>query len=152
MSGLEPADPANGTARIDARSFAIPETPHEVVPDVDSPVSADQTDPSVMQGQQWVTLPVVDGPAPAARNAFEAKLTGASSVRLCLMRMHIDASKTIDGDVTTEKPLTLELRGAWKSMPIVTIDAQTVGATRPSKDVLAIDVPAGRHELSVSPR
>jgi hypothetical protein len=37
-------------------------------------------------------------------------------------------------------------------MPIVTIDAQTVGATRPSKDVLAIDVPAGRHELSVSPR
>jgi hypothetical protein len=64
--------------------------------------------------------------------------------------MRINTSKSIEGDLTTEKELRLELRGEWKRMPQVTIDGQTASATRPARDLVVIDVPAGQHRLALS--
>ncbi|MEA2493513.1 MAG: hypothetical protein QOJ29_1424 [Thermoleophilaceae bacterium] len=126
VSGLEPADAAKGVARIDARSLAIPEAKHDVLPDVVPPVSADQTDPSVEVGQTWVTQPGTEAPA---QNGFAATLTGAKSVRLDLRRMWISMRRPISADITTEKPLHLELVSG--------------------KRVRVVDVPAGHHTLTI---
>jgi pimeloyl-ACP methyl ester carboxylesterase len=150
MSGLEPVDTAKGVARIDVRSFGIPEKPHQAVPDLDSPVSADQTDPSVMEGQQWLALPApLGGEAPPARNAFEARLTGANAVTLCLKRMKLSTTKTISGEVTTQAPLTLSLRARWKKMPTVLVDGQAASASREGRNLLVISLPAGHHTLTI---
>jgi hypothetical protein len=142
MSGLEPVDPAKGTARIDARSFAIPEPKRDVAPDVAAPISPEQTDPSAMEGQAWVVHP---GTEPTARNGFEAKLSGARAVRLDLKRMRISSRRTVSGDVTTQAPLRLELRGDWAKRVQVTVDGVAVAVERLDKGIIAIAVAAGRH-------
>jgi pimeloyl-ACP methyl ester carboxylesterase len=106
MSNLQPVDPAKGVARFDGRSLAIPDTPHDAVPEAGGPATTDETNPFVMEGQAWRAKV---GTAPATSNGFEIKLTGASVVRLDLRRMDISAREPILGDVTTEAPLRLEL-------------------------------------------
>jgi pimeloyl-ACP methyl ester carboxylesterase len=106
VSDLEPADPAKGIARIDARSLAIPEPTHDVVPDVVAPVSADQSDPSVEEGQAWVTHARTESPA---KNGVVVTLSGAKSVRLDLRRVRISAREPISVDVTTDRPVTIQL-------------------------------------------
>jgi hypothetical protein len=106
VSKLEPADPAKGVARVDAKSLAIPAPEHDAVPDVVPPVSADQTDPSVEEGQAWAERPGSEAPA---KNGFELTLTGADSVRLDLRRMRISTRSPITADVTADRPVTIEL-------------------------------------------
>jgi pimeloyl-ACP methyl ester carboxylesterase len=106
VSELQPADPAKGVARLDARSLAIPEPQHEVLPEVVPPVSPEQTDPSVEEGQAWVTHP---GTEAAARNGIVLTLSGAESVRLDPRRMKISTRKPIFADVTTDRPVTIYL-------------------------------------------
>jgi hypothetical protein len=146
MSGLEPVDPAKGTARIDARSFAIPEPKRDVVPDVAAPISGEQTDPSAMEGQAWVVHP---GTEPAARNAFEATLSGAQAVRLDLNRMRISSRRTVAGEVTTQVPLRLELRGNWSRPLTAQIDGAPLAIERVSKTVVAVNIPTGKHTLTL---
>src|SRR5947199_1797670 len=67
VSRLEPVDANKGVARVDARSLAIPEPTHDAVPEVVPPVSADQTDPSVEEGQAWIARA---GAARPARNGL----------------------------------------------------------------------------------
>jgi pimeloyl-ACP methyl ester carboxylesterase len=126
MSDLQPVDPAKGVARVDARSLAIPEPAHDAVPDIVPPVSADQTDPSVEEGQAWVTHP---GTEPPAKNGLVATLTGASAVRFDLRRMRISTRQPITADITTDHDLTLELASG--------------------KHVRTIEVPAGHHVLTI---
>ncbi|MEA2426323.1 MAG: hypothetical protein QOH13_2733 [Thermoleophilaceae bacterium] len=146
MSGLQPVDPAKGSARIDARSLAIPEPTHDVVPDVAAPVSAEQTDPSAMEGQMWVTHA---GSEPPSRNAFEAKLSGASAVRLDLKRMRIKTRRPLAGEVTTQAPLRLELRGAWAKRVKASVDGSPVRVERLGDGVIVLSLPAGRHSVTI---
>jgi hypothetical protein len=146
MSGLEPVDAAKGTARIDARSFAIPEPKRDVAPDVAAPISAEQTDPAAMEGQAWVVHP---GTEPVARNAFEAKLAGARAVRLDLKRMRISSRRSVAGDVTTQAPLRLELRGDWARRVTARIDGAPLAIERVSQTLVAVTIPAGKHALTL---
>src|SRR4051794_2791305 len=127
VSGLEPVDPAKGVARIDARSLAIPEAPHDVAPDVVAPVSADQTDPSVEEGQKWVTRP---GSETAASNGIVVKLTGAHAVRLDLKRMRIRTTEPIRIDVTADHAATIALVSGKRTR---TLDVE------PGHHVLTVD-------------
>src|SRR3954452_22685484 len=106
VSDLEPADPAKGVARVDARSLAIPEPKRDAVPEVVPPVSPDQTDPSVEEGQAWVAHPGTEAPA---RNGFVLSLQGAKAVRLDLRRMRISVRAPISADVTADRLVTIEL-------------------------------------------
>jgi pimeloyl-ACP methyl ester carboxylesterase len=106
VSGLEPADAAKGVARIDVRSLAIPEPAHDAVPDVVPPVSADQQDPSVEEGQAWAARAGSEQPA---RNGFVATLAGATSVTLDPQRMRISTRRPISVDVTTDRAVTIHL-------------------------------------------
>lgn len=125
MSNLQPVDTAKGVARFDGRSLAIPETPHDLVPEAGT-MTTDETNPFVMEGQAWKAKP---GTEAATTNGFEIKLTGASTVRLDLKRMGISTRKPISGDVTTEAPLRLELLAG--------------------KRLIVRNLPAGHHALSI---
>jgi predicted esterase len=107
MSGLEPVDGVKGVARFEGRSLAIPERPHGLVPEAGAP-TADQAGPYAMEGQAW-TPPTA--PAPPARNAFTARLTGARAVTLDTRRMRLDPRRDIEGDVTTDAPVRLTITG-----------------------------------------
>jgi hypothetical protein len=108
MSGLEPSDPARGVARFDGASLAIPDPPHALVPEAGGPATADQSGPYAMEGQAWAPDAAR---APATRNAFTVTTTGARAVTLDPRRMRLDRRRAITGDVTTDAPLTLTLRG-----------------------------------------
>src|SRR3954452_3458646 len=127
VSGLEPVDAARGVARVDARSLAIPEPNHLALPDVVPPVSADQTDPSVEEGQLWLTQP---GTVAPASNGFTATLSGAKAVRLSLRRMRVSTAGTITGDVTTAAPLTLSLCGSFRGSVSAFVDGARVAVER----------------------
>jgi pimeloyl-ACP methyl ester carboxylesterase len=127
MSGLQPVDPARGVARVDARSLAIPEPQHDVVPDIVAPVSADQTDPSVEEGQAWVVHPGTDAPA---KNGLTATLSGARAVTFDLRRMRISTRAPISADITTDHELALTLVSGKRSK--------------------TLDVPAGHHEINIA--
>jgi hypothetical protein len=146
VSGLEPVDASKGVARVDARSLAIPEPAHDVVPDVVPPVSVEQTDPSVEEGQAWVPRAGTESPA---RNAFVASLSGARAVRLDLRRMRIATARRIDGAVTSDAPLRLELLGKWVGPVTARIDGVDAPVERIGPGVIAIEVPAGRHSLAI---
>jgi len=117
-----------------------------VVPDVVPPVSADQQDPSVEEGQGWAARA---GSEVAARNGFSASLTGARAVRLDLQRMRIRTLRRIDGDVTTAAPRRLELLGRWRG-PKVLLDGAPVSVTRLAAGVIAVNLPAGKHSLVIN--
>lgn len=107
MSGLEPVDATKGVARFDGRSLAIPDVPHGLTPEAGAP-TADQTGPYAMEGQAWQSDAAK---TPATRNAFAATLTGARAVTLDARRMRLDPRRRIEGDVTTDVPLRLTVRG-----------------------------------------
>ena len=107
MSGLEPADRDTGVALFDGRSFAITERPQLTLPEVGGPAEPGQSGPFTMTGLGLARDPL--GAMPAARNAFEATLTGASAVTLDAKRMKLDRRKPLEGTVTTDRPLTLTL-------------------------------------------
>jgi pimeloyl-ACP methyl ester carboxylesterase len=146
MSGLEPVDPKKGSARIDARSFAIPEPKHDLVPETAPPASVEQSDPAAMEGQAWVTHP---GTEPPARNGFEATLSGARAVRLDLERMRIETRRTVAGDLTTQAPLRLELRGDWARRVTAQLDGAPLAVERVAKGVVALAIPAGQHNVTL---
>jgi pimeloyl-ACP methyl ester carboxylesterase len=146
MSDLQPVD-ANGTARFDGKSLAIPEPTHDVVPVTGPPATPDQPDPAVMEGQAWQVHPGTEQPS---RNAFVITLTGANTVMLDLTRMRIQTTSPIAGDVTTEAPLRLELSGVWKSTPTATIDGAAVPVEPVSSTVVAVQVPAGHHTVGLT--
>lgn len=129
MSDLQPVDPARGIARVDAKSLAIPDPAHDAAPDVVPPVSVDQADPSVEEGQKWVVHP---GTEPPAKNGFVAKLTGACRVQFDLRRMRISTRAPISAAITADHDLTLELVSGKRRW--------------------TIDVPAGHHVLTIRPR
>ena len=146
MSGLEPVDPERGVARFDGRTLAVPDRPHLALPEAGGPAGPDQAGPYVMYGQSW--LPI--GIAPAARNAFEATLSGARSVRLDVASMRLDPHRELTGDLDTAAPLTLELAAAWPKRLTATLDGAPVAVER-SGDTVRIAVPAGEHRLVLSP-
>jgi len=124
MSGLEPVDAAKGVARFDGRSLAIPDVPHTLVPEAGGPAAVDQTGPYAMTGQAWKS----DLSAtPPTRNAFTATLTGARAVTLDAHRMRLSTRRPITGDVTTDSQVRLTIAGR------------------------TFDVPAGHHQLTITP-
>ena len=66
------------------------------------------------------------GSEPAARNAFTAKLTGAKAVRAGPEADADPDARPDRGDVTTEKPLRLELSGRWAKRVTATLDGAPV--------------------------
>ena len=147
MSNLTPVDEHSGVARVDARSFAIPDRPHSLTPEAGGPATTDQTGPYTMTGQAWTT----SGSAAATRNAFEATLSGASAVGLDTTRMRLSAARTIKGDLTTQAPLRLELSGAFTRGVHATIDGNAVALSRVDARTIAIELPAGHHALTIEP-
>src|SRR4051794_25256245 len=106
VSGLQPPEgDKTAVARIDVRSFGTPAPQHDVTPDIVPPVSADQQDPSVEEGQAWVSHP----DSAATKNAFTATLTDATAVTLDLRRMGLTTKAPITAEINTQKPLTLTL-------------------------------------------
>jgi dienelactone hydrolase len=146
MSHLTPTDPENGVASVDARSLAIPEPAHLTIPEAGGPAALGQTGPFVMKGLAWIADPLA-AEAEAA-NAFEATLTGASSVRFDLARMEIDTALPVAGQMDTGEALELQLTGAWSAVPPVTIDGAPATATLVD-GVLTIQVPAGISSLTI---
>lgn len=149
MSGLEPVDTERGIARFDGRTLAKPAAAPLALPEADGPAKTDQAGPYVMTGQQWQANPLAE--APEARNAFEATLTGARAVTLSLKRMGLRTDRELTGTVSTEAPLALTLRGRDMKQLEVTVDGRPADVER-SKKSLVIALPAGEHELAISPR
>ena len=109
LKALEPVDAAAGRAVFDGKTFASPEKPYTLVPEAGGPASTDQTGPYTMTGLRWLETPLAA--LPAARNAFEATVTGARAARLDPAGMGLDAAERITGTVTTDVPLELTLDG-----------------------------------------
>lgn len=109
MSGLRPADPADGIARFDGTSLALPRVPHTTYPEADAGGRAGNVSPYTMAGQAWKADPAA---TPPTANAFEITLTGATAVTLDLQRMRLSLDEPLQGAVTTDTALTLTLVGA----------------------------------------
>ncbi|MDQ1375229.1 MAG: hypothetical protein QOJ09_2567 [Actinomycetota bacterium] len=107
MSELTPVNLVDGVAIFDGVTLARPATPTLTVPEAGGPASVGQVGPYVMTGQKWVANPLAS--APAAANGFEITVSGASAVRLDLVRMGIDPSRPITAKVTTDTPLEVRL-------------------------------------------
>ena len=148
MSGLTAADPAKGVARFDGRSLAIRQPRYELVPEAGGPGATDNTGPYVMTGQAWRAL---GGGTPAVGNGFEAKLEGASAVRLNTARMELRLPPRLTGEVTTEKALRLELSGSWPRTVTGWVDGRRTRVRRLGRRVIALSVPSGRHEVVLAP-
>ena len=103
-----------------------------------------------MTGQAWTAQPAK---APAAlANAFTAKLSGATAVSLDTGRMHLKPRTRMEGAITTEKTLRLDLKGAWTRLPLATLDGSPVTVTRAGPDAIEVEIPAvGTHQLVLSP-
>jgi len=142
MSGLTPVDTTRGVARFDGHALAIPQRPYSLLAEAGGPGSADQTGPYAMTGQAWV----YGGQAPATQNGFDATLSGARAVTLDTARMRIVARETVRGVVTTGAPLRLTLTGAFRRRTRARVDGREVDPHR-SSSAVAIELPAGRHEL-----
>ncbi|MEJ7786218.1 MAG: prolyl oligopeptidase family serine peptidase [Solirubrobacteraceae bacterium] len=147
MRGLEPVDPAEGVARFDGSSLALPKVPHSTFPEADGGAKTGNGSPFTMVGQAWRADPAA---TPATSNAFTATLTGARAVRLGLARMKLSTSKALTGTVQADGPLALTLAGVRGPVG-VTIDGAPVTTTRAGA-ALTINAPAGEHTVVVSPR
>jgi hypothetical protein len=146
MSELTPVDPAAGVARFDGRTLAKPEAPVTAAPDAGGPAMPGQTGPYVMEGLQWLTLPTAT--APPAVNGFTATLSGASTVRLDLVRMAIDVAEPVTGAVTTDAPLELRLAGPWAKKVLVTVNGLPA-KVKTTGGVLVLSLPAGTSQLAI---
>jgi dienelactone hydrolase len=142
MSGLEPVDSAQGVARFDGHSLAIPQRPYALLPEAGGPASADQTGPYAMTGQAWQ----YGGATPDTRNAFDATLTGARAVTLDSRRMRLAARETVTGAVSTQAPLRLSVLGRFGLNTRARVDGREVDPHLMASAV-SVDVPAGQHEV-----
>ena len=148
MSGLEPADPEKGVATFDGTSAALSAQPHLAVPEAGGPAAVGQTGPFVMTGLRWETA--LSGEPPAKNNSFSATLRGARQVRLDMERMAIDVAQPVAGNVDSDTPLRLELRGDWgKRAPVVLVGGERIEAAL-KQGVLTISLPAGVSELRIT--
>jgi hypothetical protein len=98
-----------------------------------------------MVGQRWLADPLAEA-APA--NAFEARLDGASAVRVDLARMGIAPAKPVTATITTDGPLELRLAGSWAPGTTVTVGGVPVAATL-SNGALVVHLPTGTSALSI---
>ena len=147
MSHLEPVDPETGVARFEGTSHAVAERPRAAVPEAGGPAAPGQTGPYAMTGIAWLGDPLAAQPAP--ENAFTAELSGAGRVRLHLRRMELDPAAPLSGRVSTDAPLTLELRAPWGgTTPTVLVGGEPVPVTRTGR-VLSLALPVGTSELRV---
>ena len=119
MSGLVAADPVNGRAHFDGRTFGLNRQPTIAIPEAGGPVSNQQNGLYLMAGQQWIPSPL-EG-RPGADNRFEITVTGATAVTLDLARMGLSPAG-LQGVVTTDKPLQLTLGGTTLTVPAGTHD------------------------------
>jgi hypothetical protein len=147
MAGLEPVDPEAGVARFAGRSLAIPELPVASSLELAGPAEPGQTGPFLMTGLAWRPS---GQPAPEPANAFEARLRGARAVRLDARRMRLDATRRIAGELQSDVPFELALRGPWRRGTVATLGGRRVEATR-AGGLLRVAVPAGAHRLEVFP-
>jgi hypothetical protein len=143
MSELEPADPLNGVARVDARSLAIPASAPRTSAEQGAGASPD---PYVFTGQGWVTGRTAAG----ARNTLTADLTGASAVRFDLRRMGIDPKRVVTAVVDASAPLELRLTGRWPGRPVVRVDGRRSRFAK-GPDGIAVRLGPGRRELTIRP-
>jgi hypothetical protein len=142
MSALTPANGSSGVASINARSLAIPATPHRVAAESGSGESGN--DPYTWSGDAWIPTG-----APAHRsNAFTARLTGARAVTLDAPRMRLDTCRPIAAWVNTDHPLTLRLSGRWSAPIKATLGARGV-RTDLRRGALVLRLPAGRDAVRV---
>jgi pimeloyl-ACP methyl ester carboxylesterase len=148
MSGLEPVNRRSGTAKVDARSLAIPDPPHTDLPQTGAPAGPYQGWPYTMVGQQWA--PDLLGRSTPASNGFAATLTGASAVTFDTRRMRLLTTQPLSAQVTNDAPLTLTLTGEWPAGTNVT-DNGTTPTFQQESGELVIDLPAGTNRLTVSP-
>ncbi|MGH2735876.1 MAG: prolyl oligopeptidase family serine peptidase [Actinomycetota bacterium] len=148
MSGLTPVDPVDGAARFDGRSLALAGSPQITVPEAGGPAAPGQSGPYEMTGLSWTDDPTA--PAPEVANAFEATLTGASTVGLDLTRMAIDTGDAVAGTIDTDAPLELLLAGDWTAPPSVTIDGAPAQAAL-TDGVLTIQLGPGTSSLRIDP-
>jgi hypothetical protein len=109
LKGLEPADAVSGRATFDGKALAFPEKPYTAVPEAGGPAATDQAGPYTMTGLRWQDTPLAT--LPAARNGFEATVTGAREVRLDPAEMGLTTTRAITGTITTDLPLDLTLIG-----------------------------------------
>ena len=144
VSGLQPVDGRAGHVSIDARSLAIPETPHEATPSASGPVTATQVSPFVMTGQGWANA----GAPATTSNAFEATLRGGSGVTLDLARMGIASGSPVRGRIDADHRVALRLLGGWTRRPTVTGGA-TAAVMR--RGVLELTLPAGATTVDIAP-
>ncbi|MBA2323516.1 MAG: hypothetical protein H0V92_05695 [Pseudonocardiales bacterium] len=135
-----------GVARVDAVSFAKPETPVLAVPEAGGPASLGQVGPWAMTGQRWMADPTEQ--APRKENAFHVIISGARAVTFDLPRMGISSGVSVGGDVTTARALRLSLKGTWPKTPKVLVGNKPVAATL-SRGVLSVTLPAGTFALRV---
>jgi hypothetical protein len=145
MSGLEPSDSRNGTARFDGRSLAIADPSHLALPETGAPATLTQNYPYVMVGQAWYPT----HRSQRSRNAFVITTAGASAVTLNLRRMRLNPRVPMGGQVTTDDPLRLSLRGDWTGSSVVAIDGRIVARSLQGH-VLQVVVPRGSHQLTFS--
>jgi hypothetical protein len=113
--------------------------------DVTAPVLSNE----VPAGRGTTSALTTSGPAPALQNAFEATLGGASAVRLDFGRMRLDPGRRIDGGLTTDSPLRLELSGPLPRTVHATLDGRAVAISRVDAGTIAVEIPAGQHQLTI---
>jgi hypothetical protein len=143
MSELTPAKPADGVARVDARSLAIASPAVAVTPEQGAGASPD---PFAYTGHGWTAA----GAPSAARNAFIADLSGAAAVRFDMRRMRIDTRSPVAASVAADAPLELRLSGRWRARPLVRVDGRRAQVSL-TPEGIAIPLTAGRHRLGIGP-
>jgi pimeloyl-ACP methyl ester carboxylesterase len=145
MRGLTPQDGTSGVASIDARSLAIPATPHRVA--ARSGAGESGGDPYTYSGDDWTPAGV-----PARRaNAFSATLTGARTVTLDARRMRLDTCRPIAASIHTEHRLTLRLSGRWRAPVRATVRGRSIRPPR-RHGALVLRLPAGPDAVRVVAR
>jgi pimeloyl-ACP methyl ester carboxylesterase len=101
---LEAADPQDGVATIDVRTFARPQGEVTLLQNVGidtGPLTGQAASP--YQEQSWQ----IAQPTHEARNALDLRLTGAASVRLDLDAMDLDAVQPMLATIRNDAPVTV---------------------------------------------
>ena len=149
-----PDDPAQ-LGRIDAESFALAETQHLPVPRV-LEVRADavstpvlsvgaHSTPYVRTGLDWLVLG-----ERALSNGFSVDLERLRAATLDVTKMGLDLSQPVDGDITTDGEVQLQLTGL-RSAPAVTLNDQPLPVSV-EEGRLRLTLPAGTHRLRLAPQ
>ncbi|MCA1831746.1 MAG: prolyl oligopeptidase family serine peptidase [Actinobacteria bacterium] len=145
MSGLVPADMANGRASFDGRTLAKADPSALAVPEAGGPAAPGQSGPYAMSGLAWTANPLA---APALSNGFVVTLAGAVSVQLDTGRMGLDTASTMAGTVTFDHAVTLKLAGAWPSVPAVMVNGVAASPAL-SGGVLSLSLAPGTSSIFI---